>query len=151
MGFDNADRIVRAYATFNLTGEVDPDLFDRSFEHDQSAGLFLDGMFYGAAGVRAAIEEIEADWDDLHYQVDELIALEDRLLVMLHVRARVKDCTSELDAQIAHLWEFRGDRAIRMDEFADRTEALRTLQMAGPVHARSPRGPKRLPRPGALA
>jgi ketosteroid isomerase-like protein len=151
MGFSNADRIVRAYATFNVTGEVDADLFDRSFEHDQSAGLFLDGMFYGPEGVRAAIEEIEADWDDLHYQVDDLIALEDRLLVMLHVRARVKDCTSELDAQIAHLWEFRGDRAIRMDEFADRTEALRTLKMAGPVHALSQRAPERLPRPGALA
>jgi ketosteroid isomerase-like protein len=110
-------------------------MLDPAIEHDQRAGLFLDGVFYGPEGVRAALEEIHADWDDLRLDPEELVELGDRYLVMLRMRARVRDSEAELDAQIAHIWEFRDGRAVRWGVFGDRAEALRSLSATGPFNA----------------
>jgi uncharacterized protein len=133
MADENADRLRRAYAAFSKDQEVPWDLFDPAIEHDHRAGLFLDGVFYGTEGLRAALEEVSADWEDLRYETEELIDLGDRYLVMLRMRARVRDSDAELDAQIAHVWEFRNGRAVRWGVYADRAEALRALSAAGPL------------------
>jgi ketosteroid isomerase-like protein len=135
MGIENADRLRRAYATFSEHKTLDWEMFDPAIEHDQRAGLFLDGVFYGPEGVRAALEEIHADWDDLRFDTEELVDLGDRYLVMLRMRARVRDSEAELDAQIAHIWEFRDGRAVRWGVFGDRAEALRSLSATGPFNA----------------
>ena len=129
-----ADRLRRAYAAFSADKTVPWDMLDPAIEHDQRAGLFLDGVFYGTEGVRAALEEIHADWDDLRFDTEDIVDLGDRYLVLLRMRARVRDSEAELDAQIAHVWEFRGDRAVRWGVYGDRADALRALSAAAPFH-----------------
>lgn len=129
---ETADRLRRAYALFNADGSLDWDLFDPAIRHDQTEGLFLDGVFYGQEGLQAALDEIEADWDDLRLDPEDVIDLGDRLLVFVRMRARVRDSEAELDAQVAHVWEFRGGRAVRWDVYGDRASALRALSAAGP-------------------
>ena len=133
MAIEDTERLRRAYAAFSEDQELPWDLFDPAIEHDQRAGLFLDGVFYGTEGLRAALEEVHADWSDLRYEAEEVIDVGDRYLVMLRMRARVRDSEAELDAQIAHLWEFRNGRAVRWGVYGDRAVALRALGATGPV------------------
>lgn len=135
MASADADRLRRAYASFNQGDGFDWAMMDPSIRHDQSEGLFLDGVFYGREGVRAALEEIESDWEDLTLTIDDAIELGDRVLLLLRVRARVRDSAAELDAQVAHVWQFRGGRAVRWDAYADHASALRALSASGPFGA----------------
>ena len=130
-----ADRLRRAYALFNSQGALDWDLFDPAIEHDQTEGLFLDGVFYGREGVAAALQEIESDWEDLTFEVEDLVELGDRVLLLLRMRARVRDSAAELDAQVAHVWKFRGDRAVAWDVYGDHASALRAISATGPFGA----------------
>jgi ketosteroid isomerase-like protein len=130
-----ADRLRRAYDAFNSGAGLDWSMIDPSIRHDQSQGLFLDGIFYGPEGVRAALQEIDLDWQDLSYTLEDVVELGDRFLVLLRMRARVRDSDAELDAQVAHVWEFRGGRAVRWDVYGDHASALRALSSAGPFGA----------------
>ena len=132
MSAEIADRLRRAYAAFNKQGALPWDLFDPAIQHDQTEGLLLDGVFYGQEGIKAALGEIESDWEDLRLEPEDVIDLGDRLLVLVRMQARVRDSEAEIDAQIAHLWEFRGDRAIRWSVYGDRAAAMRALSAAGP-------------------
>jgi hypothetical protein len=131
------ERLLSAYAAFNAGGSPAWDLFHPSIQHDQTEGLFLDGVFFGHDGIRAALAEIEADWDGLTLEPEELIDLGgNRHLVLIRMRARVRDTLAELDAQIAHLWEFDGEGlAIRWAVYGDRSAAMRALSATGPFEA----------------
>jgi ketosteroid isomerase-like protein len=134
MAFDDMDvaRLRGAYDSFNAGGEIDFSIFHPAVRNDHSDGLFLDGVFFGPEGVRAALDEIVADWDDLTFETEEVIDLGDRYLVYLHMRARVRDSSALLDAQVAHVWEFRDGLAVRWDVYGDRASAMRALSAAGP-------------------
>lgn len=131
----DADRLRRAYAAFSSGGGIDWSLFHPSLRHDQTEGLFLDGVFYGPEGVRAALEEISADWEGLSYELEGVVDVGERLLVLLRMHARVRDSDAELDAQVAHVWEFRDGQAVRWDAYSDRASALRALSASGPFGA----------------
>ena len=128
MPSDPADRLRNAYAAFNSGAGLDWSLIDPSIEHDQTKGLFLDGVFYGPEGVRAALEEVESDWEGLSYELVEVVQLGDRVLVLLRMRARVRDSEAELDAQVAHVWEFRDGRAVRWDVYGDHASARQAFK-----------------------
>src|SRR4051812_10060890 len=128
MGPPDADRLRRAYERFNAGGNLDWSMFDPAVRNDHTSGLFLDGVFYGTEGVRAAMEEIETDWDDLHLEPEEVIDLGDRYLVLLHMKARVRGTDAQLDAQIAHVWEFRDGRVVNWDVYGDRATAMKAIR-----------------------
>ena len=132
MSAENAERLRRAYAMFNSQGSLDWDLLDPAIQHDQTEGLFLDGVFYGQEGIRAALTEIQSDWEELQLEPEDVIDLGDRLLVLVRMKARVRDSEAEIDAQIAHVWEFRGGRAVRWSVYGDRAAAVRAVSAAGP-------------------
>jgi ketosteroid isomerase-like protein len=122
----DADRLRRAYELFNA-GSVDWSIFDPAVRNDHTAGLFLDGVFYGTEGVRAAFEEIATDWDDVQLEPEEVIDLGGSYLVLVHMRARVRGSDAQLDAQIAHVWEFRDGRVVAWDVYGDRATAMKAI------------------------
>jgi ketosteroid isomerase-like protein len=138
MSAKSTDRLRRAYAAFSAGGDIDWSLFDPTIRHDQTKGLFLDGVFYGEAGIRAAFEEVHTDWEDLSYEILEVREQGNQVLVLLRMRARVRDTQAELDAQIAHVWEFRDGQAIRWDAYADHASALRALTAAPTMGSSAP-------------
>ena len=137
MPSEPADRLRNAYAAFN-SGSLDWSLIDPSIRHDQTEGLFLDGVFFGQEGVRAALEEIETDWEGLSYEMLDVVELGDRVLVLLRMRARVRDSQAELDAQVGHVWEFRDGRAVRWDVYGDHPSARRAFNQARSAASPSP-------------
>jgi ketosteroid isomerase-like protein len=132
MTTDEAHRIRQAYETFNAGGGIDFSMFHPAVRNDHSEGLFLDGVFYGTEGVRAAFEEIAADWDDLRFVVEDSVDLGGRHLVFLRIHARVRDTQAELDAQVAHVWEFRDGQVVQWDIYGSRAAAMRALGGFGP-------------------
>lgn len=135
MSSPDADRLRRAYAAFNQGNGLDWSMIDPAIRNDHSESLFLDGVFYGREGVAAALQEVEADWEDLRYTLEDIVELGDRVLVLLRMQARVRDSEAELDAQVAHVWEFRGGRAVKWDVYADHASALRAISASGPFGA----------------
>lgn len=135
MSSPDADRLRRAYDAFNQGSGLDWSMIDPAIQHDQREGLFLDGVFYGREGVRAALQEVETDWQDLRYTLEDVVEMGDRVLVLLRMQARVRDSEAELDAQVAHVWEFRGGRAVKWDVYADHASALRAISASGPFGA----------------
>jgi ketosteroid isomerase-like protein len=131
MSSANQDRLQRAYAAFNSGSTPDWTLFDPAIQHDQTEGLFLDGVFYGHDGLRAALGEIEADWEGLNFEPEEYFEVGERLLVLIRMRARVRGSNAQLDAQIGHLWEFRDGRVVRWTVYGDRAAALRAVRATG--------------------
>ena len=129
MASADADRLRRAYERFNA-GSVDWSMFDPAVRNDHTSGLFLDGVFYGTEGVRAAFQEIASDWDDLQFEPEEVIDLGDRYLVLLHMRARVRGSDAQLDAQVAHVWEFRDGRVVKWDVYGDRESARKAIRLS---------------------
>ena len=141
MSSDPADRLRHAYDAFNSGSGLDWSMIDPSIRHDQTEGLFLDGVFYGPEGVRAAIEEIETDWEDLSYDLLDVVEFGERVLVLLRMRARVRDSQAELDAQVGHVWEFRDGRAVKWDVYGDHTSARRAFNR---LRSPAPRSPQAL-------
>ena len=130
MAHDPTDRLRRAYDAFNAGADPDWSMFDPAIRLDQTEGLFLDGVFFGEEGLRAAREEVESDWQDLRYELLEIAQTEDRVLVLLRMHARVRDSEAELDAQVAHVWQFREGRAVKWSVYGDYASARRAFNAA---------------------
>jgi SnoaL-like domain len=63
-----------------------------------------------------------APWENMRWIADEYISLDDRVLVLVTTKAIGKGSTIEVEAKWAHLWRFRGDKAIRVEGFRDQAE-----------------------------
>jgi ketosteroid isomerase-like protein len=91
-----------------------------------TSGAFLDrgGAYRGHDGVREFLGMLDDAFDEFTYEVLELRELdEDRVLALLRVTARGKGSGLEVAKDAAHLWTLRGDKAIRLEAFADHESA----------------------------
>jgi ketosteroid isomerase-like protein len=92
----------------------------------ESSGIFLDeGRTYrGYAGVREFFEMIADAFDELSYDLVEMIELDDgRVFVRVRVRGRGKGSGIEVDREGAHIWTVRDYKALRMVAYANVEEA----------------------------
>jgi ketosteroid isomerase-like protein len=87
----------------------------------------LEGAIYrGHEGVRHWIENMRRDWDVFEPRPEEFVDLgNERLLALGTWTARGRGSGVELDSQpAAWLIQFRNRRAVRMQTFTNRAEAL---------------------------
>jgi ketosteroid isomerase-like protein len=82
-------------------------------------------LFRGHEGVRRGIETWLESGRDFRFDPREVLERGDRVLVIVHYLARGRGSGVELDEPVAHVWEFRGDRAIRLRMFGDADKARR--------------------------
>ena len=80
--------------------------------------------YHGIDGVAAATRDFLQAWDRFTNEAGELIDLGDYVLVITRTHARMKGSDREIEASAAELWTFRGEKAIRFQEFGTRAEAL---------------------------
>ena len=92
----------------------------------ETSGVFLDegAVYRGREGVRAFFEMIAAAFDELAYELIEMVELDDsRVFVRLRVRGRGKGSGIEVDREGAHIWTVRDVQAVHMVAYADVEEA----------------------------
>ena len=66
-----------------------------------------------------------ARWAEGRSEPERFIVAGDRIIVFVHVRARLKDSRQWHEARLADVFTFRNGKVIQMRAFADRQQALK--------------------------
>jgi ketosteroid isomerase-like protein len=128
------ERLKRAYEAFGR-GELDAILavMGPDVEWDASDALAHRGVYRGHAGVSEYIRTIGETWEEFELVPEEFTESADGEHVMMlgHVRGRLKGSDESLEARFAHVGRMRDGKLARVKVCLDREAALRTLEGAG--------------------
>jgi ketosteroid isomerase-like protein len=70
-------------------------------------------------------------WVTYRTTIEEVIDVGERVVVLFRDRGLRKDLDAEVECIGAQIWTFRDEKVARIEEYADRTEALKALKAAG--------------------
>jgi ketosteroid isomerase-like protein len=114
----------KAYEAFS-EGRFPLDHLDPDVVWDESRRQVDPAVHHGHEGARRVFESRLEVFDDLRVEAEQFFDLGDRVLVFSRVRGRGKGSGVGVDARVASLYSFRGGKAVRVEYFGDREEALR--------------------------
>jgi ketosteroid isomerase-like protein len=77
------------------------------------------------------LDEGDDAFDDFTVDLLEVEELAGRVVVTMRQRGRGKASGAEVDDRITHVWTLRDGRAIRLQSFAHRDDAVRYAQRSG--------------------
>lgn len=83
------------------------------------------GTFTGPEGVSQWFADLAQAWETVRIDVEEVVELGDRVVVLGRVRNRGRGSGMELDVVAAHLWTVDNGVPVRIELIGDREEALR--------------------------
>jgi ketosteroid isomerase-like protein len=100
-------------------------LFDPEIELIQPSELPGGGGVYrGYEGLARALREGLEAFDYYRPEPEAFALGEDTVVVTVHLRGRGRYTGMEVDVRLAHLFVFRGDRAVRWEIYLSAQEAL---------------------------
>jgi ketosteroid isomerase-like protein len=105
-------------------------LLDEDFEWLEPGHGLLSGPIRGVDEVRRAIEEQLEVFDQFVIETEEFHEHGDRVAVPVRQRARGGVSGVEVEVRIGHLWTVRNGKAIRLEVFPAREDALRAAEAA---------------------
>ena len=131
MARDKVDVAKRAVDCFNRR-DVD-ELFGELVTPDYEwwpavAGAYEGGCYRGREGLERFAAAIGEVWEEVQVIAEEFRDLGDRVLVLGTTKGRGRGSGAQVDAPLAVILDFRGDRIRRSRGYVDRAEGLR---MAG--------------------
>jgi ketosteroid isomerase-like protein len=74
--------------------------------------------------VRASFARWKAPWDDYKLTPEEFVDRGDRVVVTVRLQVRGRGSGIEIDARFYDVYTLRDGKIVRMDQFAERSEAL---------------------------
>ena len=78
------------------------------------------GPFQGAQDiVNGVFARIPKDFDGFRIEIRRMVASGDTVLVEARYRATAKATGKPLDAQVAHVWDFRDGKVVRFQQYTD--------------------------------
>ena len=128
---DKVDVARRAVDAFNRRDADDlfAELVTPDFEWWPAvAGAYEGGCYRGCEGLERFAAAIGEVWEEVQVIAEEFRDLGDRVLVLGRQVGRGKGSGAQVDAPLAVILDFRGDRIRRSRGYVDRAEGLR---MAG--------------------
>jgi ketosteroid isomerase-like protein len=78
----------------------------------------------GHDAVRASTTRWKSEWDDYELIPEEFADMGDHVVVTVRFRARGRGSGIEVDARLYDVFTLRGGKIVRMDQFAEQSEAL---------------------------
>ncbi len=78
----------------------------------------------GHEAVREYLRRWEDEWEVLRTVAEEYIDAGDRVVVTVHFAGRGRESGIDVDTRLYEVWTIRAGKAVRMDEFTERAEAL---------------------------
>jgi uncharacterized protein len=78
---------------------------------------------HGPDEVIAYMQRWESEWEELRTVVEELLDAGDKVLATVHFSGRGRASGIEVDARMYEVYELRGGKIVRMDEFGDLAQA----------------------------
>ena len=70
-------------------------------------------------------------WEEIRFEPNEYIDAGDRVVVVARLIGRGKKSGVEVSRDWAYVWTVRGGKALRMEGYATRDEALKAVGLAG--------------------
>ncbi len=129
MSSENVRLVRTTMEAFNLAGvdavaaQISPD-----FETTTPPSLSVEPDTYrGPEGVRRWFDAWEGTMDEVRFDVDELVDAGDRVIAVSRMVARSHTTGIEVEQAVALVWTLRDGRAVRLDPYATREEAVRAV------------------------
>jgi uncharacterized protein len=129
MSTENVELVRTAMESFNLDGvDAITDQISPDFETTTPPSLSVEPDTYrGPQGVRRWFDAWEGTMDEVRFDVDELVDAGDRVVAVSRMVARSHTTGLELEQAVALVWTLRDGRAVRLDPYATREEAVRAV------------------------
>ena len=123
-----------AYAAFNR-GDIDAAVksLDEHIEWSEPAEFPGGGKYHGREGAKRCLTQSRSAWAEVVSDPEQFIVHGDQVVVFVHARVRAKASNDWQDVKLADVYTFRDGKAIRMQAFADRQQALRSIGIAAPA------------------
>ena len=127
MSQENVEVVRRFYRAWNRREEeTQTEAFVPEIEF-RTAGLAspvgLDAVYYGHAGLRKFTQEFREPWEQLFADPERIIERGEQVVVLVRLRGKGRDGI-EVERPFAQVWTMRGERAVRIDGYADQQKAL---------------------------
>jgi ketosteroid isomerase-like protein len=128
MAQDRVDLLRRGYEAINR-GEFEPLL--ETLEPDavcvEPDEFPAGGTYVGREGFAEYLRRNRAFWDTARTEPEEFIETGERIVALVRHRGRGRADGSDVDARFADVFTFRGDKIVRIEAFASREQALRSV------------------------
>ncbi|HYU60882.1 MAG TPA: nuclear transport factor 2 family protein [Solirubrobacterales bacterium] len=127
MSAQNVEIARRGYEAFNRGGvEAILDYMHRDIEWRMWEQFTREArVFHGHGGVREVLGIFYENFDDFRVEPLELIDAGEQVVVPLKLHGRAKGTGEPNTFELVQVWTVEGAKAIRLDVYADRGEALR--------------------------
>jgi ketosteroid isomerase-like protein len=114
-----------AYAALNRNDiPAMVEAFDPQMEWIEPAEYPGGGIQRGRAAVQAHVPRACDRWAEGRCEPERFVVAGDKIVVFVHVRARLQHETQWREGRLADVYTFRGGKAIQMRSFPDRRQAL---------------------------
>jgi len=130
---DNVETVRRGYEAFNR-GDLDAaiEIFDPRIEwHTYIVPGPGGGTYRGQDGVRELWSEAKRIFGDFRNVPERMFDAGDRVVAFVRVEGVGVKSGAAVQARIAHVLTFHGEKVVRVQSFEDRDEALRVAGIAG--------------------
>ena len=120
------EAVRQAYAALNrndIDGFVKD--FDPQIERVEFEGSPMAGAFHGLEAVKAHVAQGRSTWAEGACEPTGFATSGDKVVVICHVRVRLKDQLDWLEGRTADVYTFRNGKATEFRTFADEEEALK--------------------------
>ena len=128
------ESLKQAYAALNRNDiPAMVELFDPEMEwtepHEHPEGK----TYRGRAELKAQLSKARGSWAEGSCDPERFIVAGDKVIVFVHVHARLKHETEWREGDLADVYTFRNGKAISMRSFPDRQEALEWAGAKPPI------------------
>lgn len=119
---------------FQATGQLLDQLYDPDFVWDMSTfrGWPERQVYAGVEGVREFLSAWLSTWDDWEMEIEELLDGGEKVIAILRQRGRSKESGVTVEMRFAQVWTFRDGKFMRMQMYADPSEALEAVGLGEP-------------------
>jgi ketosteroid isomerase-like protein len=128
MATGDEERLRIGYAAFNHGGieaileSLDPKIHVRERETMPDAATY-----HGRTGVRTLFTTLLEAFDDVQYEIEEIIDRGDHTVVVLLQSVRGRGSGISMGARTVHVWEMHEGRPVSLSIFGTREQALASL------------------------
>jgi ketosteroid isomerase-like protein len=129
MSHENVE-VIRAIHDEWLRGGLALDKFDPEMAMLESKTLPGAASAYGIDAVQKYMESFANYWDEIRFEPQEYIEAGEQVVVIAHLVGRGKSSGVEVTRTWAYVLTLRGHRALRMEGYTDRDEALKAVGLA---------------------
>ena len=128
----NVEIVRAALETWNRSwrgGDLGPalDVMDPDVVLDFSGNVFNPRVLRGHEGFRQLMADVAEVWDEVTFDVEELIPTDDGVLTLVVARARGRASGVAIEDRVAQVFTLRDGKITRVQAYADREEALATV------------------------